>query len=108
MEKIDQLQPKLPNQEIDYFKIAKILLSRWYWIIGALLGCLLAANLYLWYTPKMYLTAGTLKFEEKKSELQDIGGITTSTDRANASRIQTEIIVLQSTPLLLNAIKQLD
>jgi len=108
MEKTDQSQPKLPNQEIDYFKIAKILLSRWYWIIGALFGCLLAANLYLWYTPKTYATAGTMKFEEKKSELQDIGGLTMSADRANASRIQTEIIVLQSTPLLLNAIKQLD
>src|SRR6185503_2980470 len=108
MEQTDQLQPKLPNQEIDYFKIAKILLSRWYWIVGSLVTCVIASNVYLWYTPKTYATAGTMKFEEKKSELQDIGGLTSSTDRANASRIQTEIIVLQSTPLLLNAIKQLD
>jgi capsular exopolysaccharide synthesis family protein len=108
MEQTNRLQPKLPNQQIDYFKIGKMLLSRWYWIIGSLIGCMLAANLYLWYTPKSYATSGTMKFEEKKSELQDIGGITTTADRANASRIQTEIVVLQSTPLLLNAIKQLD
>jgi len=105
----NKIQNKLPNQEIDYFKIGKILLSRWYWIAGSLIICMIIANVYLWYTPKTYATSGgTMKFEEKKSEISDLtGGVTTSADRTT-SRIQTETIVLQSTPLLLNAIKQLD
>src|ERR1700733_4589434 len=108
MEETDKIQPKLPSQEIDYFKIGKILLSRWYWIVGALVICMIAANVYLWYTPKTYQTGATMKFEEKKSELPDIGGIAAVPDRTNTSHIQAEIIVLQSTPLLLNAIRQLD
>jgi capsular exopolysaccharide synthesis family protein len=105
----NKIQNKLPNQEIDYFKIGKILLSRWYWIAGSLIICMIVANVYLWYTPKTYATSGgTMKFEEKKSEISDLtGGVTTTADRTT-SRIQTETIVLQSTPLLLNAIKQLD
>ncbi|HZY39224.1 MAG TPA: polysaccharide biosynthesis tyrosine autokinase [Mucilaginibacter sp.] len=108
MEETDRIKQKLPNQEIDYFKIGKILLSRWYWIVGSLIVCTIVANVYLWYTPKTYSTSAVMKFEEKKSELPEIGGVSSVPDRASASHIQTEIVVLQSTPLLLNAIKQLD
>jgi len=108
MEETEKTQHKLPSQEIDYFKIGKILLSRWYWIVGSVTICMIASNVYLWYTPKTFATFGTMKFEEKKSELSDITGTGVSSDRANASRIQTETIVLQSTPLLESAIKQLD
>jgi tyrosine-protein kinase Etk/Wzc len=104
----NKIQNKLPNQEIDYFKIGKILLSRWYWIAGSLIICMIMANVYLWYTPKSYATTATMKFEEKKSEISDLtGGVTTTAER-NTSRIQSETIVLQSTALILNAIKQLD
>ena len=109
MEETEKIQNTLPNQEIDYFKIAKILLSRWYWIVGSVLLSLILANVYLWYTPKIYSTAGTMKFEEKKSEISDlVGGSPTSSERSNTSRIQSETIVLQSNPLLLSAIRQLD
>lgn len=109
MEETEKIQNKLPNQEIDYFKIAKILLSRWYWIVGAVLVCLILANVYLWYTTKIYSTAGTMKFEEKKSEISDlVGGSPAASERSNTSRIQSETIVLQSNPLLLSAIRQLD
>jgi capsular exopolysaccharide synthesis family protein len=104
----NKIQPKLANQEIDYFKIAKILLSRWYWIAGSVVICTVIANMYLWYTPKTYATASTMKFEEKKSELPDLAGGTATTERGNVSKIQTETIVLQSTALLLSAIKHLD
>jgi len=108
MEETDKIQHKLPNQEIDYFKIAKILLSRWYWIVGSLTICLIAANVYLWYTPKTYSTTGTMKLEDKKSEIPDLVGISTVSDRLNTSRVQSETLVLQSAPLLLNAVKHLD
>jgi len=109
MEETDKIKHKLPSQEIDYFKIAQILLSRWYWIAGSLLACMIMSNLYLWYTPKVFATSATMKFEEKKSEIPDLVGITTGIERgASASKIQSETIVLQSTPLLLSAIRQLD
>jgi tyrosine-protein kinase Etk/Wzc len=108
MEETDKTQPKLANQEIDYFKIGKILLSRWYWIVGSVAICMITANVYLWYTPKIYATSGSMKFEEKKSEIQDLVGVPGNSDRSSMSKIQSETIVLQSTPLLLNAIKHLD
>jgi tyrosine-protein kinase Etk/Wzc len=108
MEETDKIQPKLPNQEIDYFKIAKILLSRWYWIVGAVILCNIISNIYLWYTPKIFATSATMKFEEKKSELPDLAGITISPERTYTSKVQSETIVLESSALLLNAIKQLD
>ena len=109
MEETDKIPQKLPSQEIDYFKILKILLSRWYWIAGSLAICMLLANVYLWYTPKTFATSGTMKFEEKKSEIPDLVGIASTTaDRGLPPRIQSETIVLQSNPLLLSAIKHLD
>jgi tyrosine-protein kinase Etk/Wzc len=108
MEEVEKIAPKLPNQEFDYYKIAKILLSRWYWIAGSVLICYLVSNIYLWYTPKVFATSALIKFEEKKSEISDIVGIVGANDRTNVSRIQSETAVLQSTPLLLNAVKHLD
>ncbi|MEO6980469.1 MAG: GNVR domain-containing protein, partial [Mucilaginibacter sp.] len=108
MEETDKIKPRLPSQEIDYLKIAKILLSRWYWVVGSLGICLIVANVYLWYTPKTYATGATLKFEEKKSEISDLISVPGVSERGTASKIQSETVVLQSTVLLLNAIKHLD
>lgn len=106
MQETDKFQKKLPNQEIDYFKIGKILLSRWYWVAGTVLICMGIAKVYLWVTPKMYATSATLKFEEKKSEIPDFAtsGFTTN-DR---NRIQSEQYVIQSNQLLLRAIRKMD
>ncbi len=109
MEEIEKLQHnKLPNQELDYFKIAKVLLSRWYWVVGSVVLCMVVTNIYLWYTPQIYATAGSMKFEDKKSEIPDLVGLPSVGDRSSSSKIQSETIVLQSTPLLLSAIKELD
>ncbi|HTK18619.1 MAG TPA: polysaccharide biosynthesis tyrosine autokinase [Mucilaginibacter sp.] len=107
MEELKGTQRKLPNQEIDYFKIGKILLSRWYWIAAAVCICLSISHIYLWYIPKTYSTAGTLKIEEKKSEFSDLVGVINNSDRG-PSKIQSEIFVLQSRTLILSAIKDLD
>lgn len=107
MEEIKKVNTNLPNQEIDYFKIAKIILSRWYWIAGSVTLCLIIANVYLWYTPKTYATGGTLKFEEKKSEISDLGTVSGTNERG-PSKIQTETTVLQSRNVILNAIRDLD
>jgi len=106
MEEIDKIQPKLPSQEIDYFKIGKILLSRWYWIVASVAICMIVAYVYLWYTPKTYATSGTMKFEEKKSELSDL--VSVINNDKGPSKIQSETFVIQSRGLVLSAIKDLD
>jgi tyrosine-protein kinase Etk/Wzc len=108
MQEADKFQKKLPNQEIDYFKIGKILLSRWYWVAATVLICMGIAKVYLWVTPKLYSSStATLKFEDKKSEIADLGGSFVSNTN-NAAKIQSEVFVIQSSQLILRAIKKLD
>src|ERR1700761_9343075 len=107
MEETEKPARKLPNQEVDYFKIGKILLSRWYWIATSIVICMLISYTYLWYTPKTYSTTATLKIEEKKSEFSDLVGVISNNDRG-PSKIQSETFVLQSRTLILSAIKDLD
>ncbi len=107
MQEIAKQEQKLPNQEIDYFKLAKIIISRWYWIAATVLTCLLVTYIYLWYTPKIYATAGTVKLEEKKSEFSDLGGVINPAERG-PSKVQSESFVIQSRVVVLNAIRDLD
>jgi len=107
MEETEKIVRKLPNQEIDYFKIGKILLSRWYWIAGSVAICMIISYTYVWYSPKTFATSATLKIEEKKSEFADLVSFISNNDRG-PSKIQSEIFVLQSRALILDAIKDLD
>lgn len=107
MEEREKVQPKLPHQELDYFKILKILTSRWYWIAGSVLVFIIAAYIYLWYTPQTFATTATMKFDEKRSEISDLVSVINNSDKG-PSRVQSELAVLQSTNLLLNSIKDID
>ncbi|MGY4537076.1 tyrosine-protein kinase Etk/Wzc [Mucilaginibacter sp. UYNi724] len=107
MEETEKIVKKLPNQDVDYFKIGKILVSRWYWIAGSLLLFVLGSYFYLWYTPKTYATSGTMKLEEKKSEIADLATAMTTSDRG-PSKIQSETSVIQSPSVILAAIRDLD
>jgi tyrosine-protein kinase Etk/Wzc len=107
MEGTEKGQKKLTNREIDYLKIARILLSRWYFVAGSALIGLLIAYVYLWYTPKTYATSGILKFEEKKSELSDLVNVMSNSGRS-PTNLQSEKFILQSRNLLLSAIRTLD
>ncbi|MFD0765453.1 GumC family protein [Mucilaginibacter lutimaris] len=107
MEETEKIVKRLPNQEIDYFKIGKILVSRWYWIASSLLVFMLGSYAYLWYTPKTYATSGTMKLEEKKSELADLTNAITTSERG-PSKIQSETSVIQSPTVILAAIKDLN
>lgn len=107
MEETEKTQRKLLTQEIDYFKIGKILLSRWYWIAASVGLTVLISYTYLWYTPKTYASSGTLKIEEKKSEISDIITVMSVPDRG-PSKIQSITTVLQSRNLILSAVKNID
>jgi tyrosine-protein kinase Etk/Wzc len=107
MEETEKFQRKLPNQEIDYFKIGKVLLSRWYWIAASVGLAVIISYTYLWYTPKTFATSGTLKIEERKSEVSDLISVMAVPERG-PSKIQSITSVLQSRNVILSAIKDMD
>lgn len=94
------------EQKIDYYKILRILRSRWYWVVCSTLFSLLIGYLYLWYTPPVYSTTGSLKFDEKRSELTDL--LQKGPNYTRNNKIQSEGFVIQSRDVLLNAIGRLD
>lgn len=100
------VQNAVTNREVDILKVGRILLSRWYILAGTTLLMLLAAYIYLWYTPKTYATTGSLKFEEQKSALSEL--TSTLTDNASTLNIQSERFTIQSRHLLQQAIRKLN
>lgn len=94
------------QQEIDYLKVFRILWSRWYWIAGSIIIALIFAYTYLWYTPKTYSAAGSLKFDEKKNEISELLKGRYVYDKANS--VDAESYVIKSRALLLDAISRID
>ena len=98
---------RLPDQELDYTKIIKIIISRWYWVAATLIVALTSSFLYLWYTPEMYATGSNIKYDEKKSEFTDLVTIINSGDRGVA-KIQNERYVIRSREVIMEAVNHLD
>lgn len=94
------------QQDIDYVKIVKIVLSRWYWVASAMIISLIIAYIYLWYTPETFSTSASLKFEEKRSEISELLNVRNVYDRNN--KMQSEQFVIRSREVLLKAINDLD
>ncbi len=94
------------QQDIDYVKIVKIVLSRWYWVASSVIIALIIAYIYLWYTPETYSTSASLKFEEKRSEISELLNVRNVYDRTN--KMQSEQFVIRSREVLLNAVSSID
>ena len=94
------------EQKVDYFKILRIFASRWYWIAGTLLISLITSYLYLRFTPPQFQTSSTVKFDGKRTEFSELITVSNFYDRKD--NIQSEMFVLQSRKLLLNAILKMD
>lgn len=99
-------QGKSTSQSIDYIKILKILWSRWYWIIASIIISTIITYFYLWYTPSMYATSASIKFDDQQPELPGI--IKNSSSFENSNRLQSETYVIQSREVILNAIGKID
>ena len=96
-----------PNDRINYNRLFRVVLSRWYLVAFAVLLCFAIARLYLWYTPKQYATSAVMKFDEKKSEISELVSVMNNADRA-AAKVQSESYVIKSRGLIINAVKDLD
>lgn len=60
------------SNTLDYQKVLKIFLSRWYWVVGSLGFFGFLCFLYLKVATPVYLSSVTLKYSEKKSQLDEI------------------------------------
>jgi len=94
-------------QEIDYQKIAKIVLSRWYWVAATLIISLCIAYAYLWYTPKTYSTTATLKYGDQQSNLNSLIQLEGNKSQS-LNKIQSESNVIKSASVISEAAQLLD
>lgn len=98
---------KKPSQSIDFYKIFKVFLSRWYWILGCLIISLIFAKVHLFYTPPMYQTGSSLKLEESNPTI-GTGNQMNSQVYNYTDKIQAESFTIRSNAVILNAVKTLD
>lgn len=93
-------------QEIDYIRLLRIFLSRWYWVLGTVILGMIVAYLNLRFTPSTYQSSALLKFDDKKTEISELININSYYDRKD--KIQSEIYVIQSRTLLTQAVNKLN
>jgi capsular exopolysaccharide synthesis family protein len=93
-------------QEIDYIRLLKIFLSRWYWVIGCVIIGIVFAFINLRFTYSTYQSSALLKFDDKKTEISELININSYYDRKD--KIQSEIYVIQSRTLLSQAVTRLN
>lgn len=92
-------------QEIDYIRLFRIFLSRWYWVVGTVIIGMMIAYVNLRFTPSTYQSSALLKFDDKKTEISELININSYYDRKD--KIQSEIYVIQSRTLLTQAVNRL-
>ncbi len=107
MQNPDPINLQKPNDQLNYARLFRVVLSRWYLVAVAVIVCFLLARLYLWYTPKVYATNAIMKFDEKKSEISELVSVINNADRATA-KVQSESFVIKSRSLIISAVKDLD
>ncbi|MGI4727192.1 MAG: Wzz/FepE/Etk N-terminal domain-containing protein [Janthinobacterium lividum] len=103
----DSINLQKPTDRLNYVRLFRMILSRWYLVAFSVLICFSLAKLYLWYTPKVYATNAIMKFDEKKSEISELVSVINNAERATA-KVQSESFVIRSRKLIISAIKDLD
>lgn len=107
MENIETTNPKKPSQSIDFYKIFKVFLSRWYWIAACVAIALVIAKIHLLYTYPTYQTQGQLKLEESNPTI-GTGGNIQPTAYTYTDKIQSESFTIRSNEVIANAVKNLN
>ncbi|WP_316804889.1 polysaccharide biosynthesis tyrosine autokinase [Pedobacter nototheniae] len=101
------IQKQAVSQTIDFYKIFKVFISRWYWVAGTVLIALCGAWLYLWYTPPLYQTGASLKLEDSNPAINTSGGMG-GQPYNYTDKIQAESFTIRSNEVILNAVKTLN
>lgn len=102
-------QNKIANQTINYWKILKIFLSRWYWVAGCVLISFVMAWLYVRSITPIYITSASLKLDsDQQQQMNSLPNSPMSYRPFTQNQIQTEGIIMRSEDVILNAIKNLN
>lgn len=99
---------KAVSQSIDFYKIFRVFLSRWYWVAITVSIALCGAWLYLWYTPPIYQTGASLKLEDSNPAVNTPGSQMAMQNYNYTDKIQAESFTIRSNEVISNAIKTLD
>ncbi len=97
---------KTLSQNIDFYKIFKVFMSRWYWILGCIIIALILAKIKILYTPPQYQAFASIKIQESNpilSPTQSSAQVASYTDK-----ILAEGYVIRSNDVVLDAINGLD
>jgi len=100
---------KTVSQTIDFYKIFKVFLSRWYWVVGCVIVALIIARINLLYTPPIYVTSGQLKLQQDNPSA--MGAMNNNMGPQSYSftdKIQAEGFVIKSSEVISNAIQTLN
>lgn len=101
-------QNKLANQTINYWKILRIFLSRWYWVAGCVLISFIVAWLYLRTITPIYITSASLKLDNNDQQMNALPNAPMNYRGFGTNQIQTEGIIMRSEDVILNALKNLN
>ncbi|MFN8349059.1 MAG: polysaccharide biosynthesis tyrosine autokinase [Spirosomataceae bacterium] len=94
------------SADIDIKRIFKVLWSRWYWVVGALVITLGGCFIFLQIANPRYVADVVLKYNEKQTELDELNQLI-QPDAANREYL-TERFVIQSEEVINGAIKKLN
>jgi capsular exopolysaccharide synthesis family protein len=94
------------NDEINVSKITDLFREKWYIILISLIMAVIASKLYLRYTRPVYEASTTLKIEENFNSFNTIDFLQEMNRFTN--NIQSEIEILQSRSVVLEALKRMD
>lgn len=95
------------RQDIDFYKIFKVFLSRWYWILGCVIIALAFTHIKLLYVPRIFLSQGSLQLKENTPTISTNQGIS-SQSYNYTDKIQAEGFVIRSNDVLMKAVSNLD
>lgn len=94
------------SADIDIKRIFKVLWSRWYWLIGALVLTLGGCFVFLQIATPRYVADVVLRYNEKQTELDELNQLIQP--EAAAQEYLTERFVIQSEEVINSAIKKLN
>jgi tyrosine-protein kinase Etk/Wzc len=94
------------NQTIDFYKIYRVFLSRWYWIAGCILVALAFAKVNSLYTKPAYMTSGALKLQDAAPGLNSTTG--SAQMSSYTDKIQAESYTIRSNQVILDAISKIN
>jgi len=108
MENTEQSNSKKKvSQSIDFLKIVKVFLSRWYWIMGCVIIALILANINLLYTTPIYITSGQLKLQDENPSVGSPNSVTSQV-YSYKDKIQAESFIIKSNEVISAAVKTLN